>query len=131
MDWKLELVAVPVADQDVAKAFAWTILLRSHGAVNDALLWLHITDKPIRMIFTQTSLIVGAANIFLPFMILPIYAVVAQIDPRLSEAAAGSAASRASVGTTAECRHFRSCGAGTALLLRRPGPVSRPSREDV
>ena len=49
---------------------------------------LHITDKPIRMIFTQTSLIVGAVNIFLPFMILPIYAVVAQIDPRLTEAAA-------------------------------------------
>ena len=40
------------------------------------------------MIFTQTALIAGAANIFLPFMILPIYAVVAQIDPRLSEAAA-------------------------------------------
>jgi putative spermidine/putrescine transport system permease protein len=79
---------LPLAASVIAKAFAWTILLRSHGAVNDALLLLHITDKPIRMIFTQTSLIVGAANIFLPFMVLPIYAVVAQIDPRLTEAAA-------------------------------------------
>jgi putative spermidine/putrescine transport system permease protein len=79
---------LPLAASVIAKAFAWTILLRSHGAVNDALLWLHLTDKPIRMIFTQTSLISGAANIFLPFMILPIYAVVAQIDPRLTEAAA-------------------------------------------
>jgi putative spermidine/putrescine transport system permease protein len=79
---------LPLAASVIAKAFAWTILLRSHGVVNDTLLWLHLTDKPIRMIFTQTSLIVGAANIFLPFMILPIYAVVAQIDPRLTEAAA-------------------------------------------
>jgi putative spermidine/putrescine transport system permease protein len=79
---------LPLAASVIAKAFAWTILLRSHGAVNDALLLLHLTDKPVRMIFTQISLIVGAANIFLPFMILPIYAVVAQIDPRLSEAAA-------------------------------------------
>jgi putative spermidine/putrescine transport system permease protein len=62
--------------------------LRSHGAVNDILLALGVTDRPIRMIFTQAALIGGSANIFLPFMILPIYAVVAQIDPRLSEAAA-------------------------------------------
>jgi putative spermidine/putrescine transport system permease protein len=79
---------LPLAASVIAKAFAWTILLRSHGVVNDTLLFLHLTNKPIRMIFTQTSLIVGAANIFLPFMILPIYAVVAQIDPRLTEAAA-------------------------------------------
>ena len=53
---------LPLAASVIAKAFAWTILLRSHGAVNDALLLLHITDKPIRMIFTQTSLIVACAD---------------------------------------------------------------------
>jgi putative spermidine/putrescine transport system permease protein len=79
---------LPLAVSVIAKAFAWTILLRSHGAVNDLFLALHVTDRPIRMIFTQTALIAGSANIFLPFMILPIYAVLAQIDPRLSEAAA-------------------------------------------
>lgn len=84
---------LPLAASVIAKAFAWTILLRSHGVVNDTLIFLHLTDKPIRMIFTQTALIVGAANIFLPFMILPIYAVVAQIDPRLTEAAATLGAS--------------------------------------
>jgi putative spermidine/putrescine transport system permease protein len=45
------------------------------------------------MIFTETALIVGSVNIFLPFMILPIYAVVAQLDHRLSEAAATLGAS--------------------------------------
>jgi putative spermidine/putrescine transport system permease protein len=79
---------LPLAASVIAKAFAWTILLRSHGVVNDALMALHLTNQPIRMIFTQTALYVGAANVFLPFMILPIYAVVAQIDPRLTEAAA-------------------------------------------
>ena len=48
-----------------------------------------------------------------------------------SSAAAGSATGRACAGTTAERRHHRSCGVGTALLLRRAGSVSRPSREDV
>ncbi len=86
---------LPLAASVIAKAFAWTILLRSHGVVNDMLVFLNLTDKPIRMIFTQTALIVGAANIFLPFMILPIYAVVAEIDPRLTEAAATLGASPA------------------------------------
>ena len=40
------------------------------------------------MLFTETGLVLGAANIFLPFMILPIYSVVKLIDPRLSEAGA-------------------------------------------
>jgi putative spermidine/putrescine transport system permease protein len=84
---------LPLAASVIAKAFAWTILLRSHGAINDTLIWLHLINKPIRMIFTQTSLIVGAANVFLPFMILPIYAVVAQLDPRLIDAAATLGAS--------------------------------------
>jgi putative spermidine/putrescine transport system permease protein len=89
----LAALFLPLAASVIAKAFAWTILLRSHGVVNDTLLFLHLTNKPIRMIFTQTALIVGAANIFLPFMILPIYAVVSQIDPRLTEAAATLGAS--------------------------------------
>ena len=89
----LAALFLPLAASVIAKAFAWTILLRSHGVVNDTLLFLHLTNKPIRMIFTQTALIVGAANIFLPFMILPIYAVVSQIDSRLTEAAATLGAS--------------------------------------
>jgi len=52
------------------------------------------------MIFTETALVVGAVNIFLPFMILPIYAVVAQLDPRYAEAAATLGASP----VTAFCR---------------------------
>lgn len=79
---------LPLAASVIVKAFAWTILLRTDGLVNTILVGLHIVSAPIRMIFTETALIVGAVNIFLPFMILPIYAVVAQLDRRLPEAAA-------------------------------------------
>jgi putative spermidine/putrescine transport system permease protein len=84
---------LPLAASVIVKAFAWSILLRSHGVVNETLMFLHLTNAPIRMIFTQMSLVSGSANIFLPFMILPIYAVVAQIDPVLTEAAATLGAS--------------------------------------
>ena len=89
----LATLFLPLAASVIVKAFAWTILLRRDGVVNETLMALGIIDEPIRMIFTETALIVGAANIFLPFMILPIYAVVAQLDPRLTEAAATLGAS--------------------------------------
>jgi putative spermidine/putrescine transport system permease protein len=84
---------LPLAAGVIVKAFAWTILLRSDGIVNSVLLTLHVVDAPIRMIFTDTALVIGAVNIFLPLMILPIYAVVAQLDQRLPEAAATLGAS--------------------------------------
>jgi putative spermidine/putrescine transport system permease protein len=89
----LATLFLPLAASVIVKAFAWTILLRSDGVVNQTLMALGVIHDPIRMIFTETALIVGSVNIFLPFMILPIYAVVAQLDHALSEAAATLGAS--------------------------------------
>ncbi|GGF80935.1 hypothetical protein GCM10007301_46290 [Azorhizobium oxalatiphilum] len=89
----LACLFLPLAASVIVKAFAWTILLRSDGLVNTLLMAVGITAEPIRMIFTETALIVGSVNIFLPFMILPVYTVVAQLDPRLSDAAATLGAS--------------------------------------
>lgn len=79
---------LPLSIGVIVKAFAWTVLLRRDGLVNAALQLFGIIDEPVRLIFTEPALIIGGVNIFLPFMILPVYAVVAQIDRRLAEAAA-------------------------------------------
>jgi putative spermidine/putrescine transport system permease protein len=89
----LATLFLPLAASVIVKAFAWTILLRSDGVVNQVLIGFGVIDEPIRMIFTETALIVGAVNIFLPFMVLPIYTVVAQLDARLIDAAATLGAS--------------------------------------
>jgi putative spermidine/putrescine transport system permease protein len=89
----LATLFLPLAASVIVKAFAWTILLRSDGVVNRALMALGLIHDPIRMIFNETALITGSVNVFLPFMILPIYAVVAQLDHALSEAAATLGAS--------------------------------------
>lgn len=86
-------MVLPMSVGVVVKAFAWTILFRTRGVLNDALMSLGLTDAPIRMLFTETALIIGAANVFLPFMVLPIYAVMRQMDQRLPEAAASLGAS--------------------------------------
>jgi putative spermidine/putrescine transport system permease protein len=84
----LSSLFLPLAASVIVKAFAWTILLRSDGIVNRLLIGVGLIHAPIHMIFTETALIVGSVNIFLPFMVLPIYAVVTQLDARLVEAAA-------------------------------------------
>ena len=56
--------------------------------LNETLMSLGLTEAPIRMLFTETALIIGAAKVFLPFMVLPLYAVLRTMDNRLPEAAA-------------------------------------------
>ncbi len=84
----LVAMVLPMSVGVVVKAFAWSILFRTRGVLNDALISLGIVDVPVRMLFTETALVIGAANVFLPFMVLPIYAVLRQTDSRLPEAAA-------------------------------------------
>ncbi|RVU21238.1 ABC transporter permease [Methylobacterium oryzihabitans] len=86
-------VILPLSVGVVVKAYAWQIVLRRDGVVSQALVGLGIWDAPQRLLFTEAGLVIGAANVFLPFMILPIYAVIRLIDPRLSEAAATLGAS--------------------------------------
>ena len=84
----LVAMVLPLAVGVIVKTFAWSILLRSDGLINKTLLGLGVVDSPVRLLFTEPALVIAAANVFLPFMVLPIYAVVRQIDPRLPEAAA-------------------------------------------
>jgi putative spermidine/putrescine transport system permease protein len=84
----LAIVFIPLTVGVIFKTFGWTIVFRRNGIVNNTLIALGITDAPIQLLFNEFSLIFGMSNVFLPYMILPIYAVVRQIDPRLTESAA-------------------------------------------
>jgi putative spermidine/putrescine transport system permease protein len=84
----LAAIILPLSVGVVVKAFAWQIVLRRDGILSSTLVSLGVWDEPVRLLFTETGLVLGAANVFLPFMILPIYSVVKLIDPRLNEAGA-------------------------------------------
>lgn len=108
----LVAMVLPMSVGVVVKAFAWSIIFRTRGVLNDTLISLGVIDVPIRMLFTETALIIGAANVFLPFMVLPIYAVLRQMDTRLPEAAA-------TLGATPVFRFFN-----VTLPLSLPGVVA-------
>ncbi len=84
----LVAIILPLSVGVVVKSFAWQIVLRRDGVISQFLVGIGIWDEPQRLLFTEAGLVLGAANIFLPFMILPIYSVVKLIDPRLLEAGA-------------------------------------------
>ncbi len=84
----LAALLLPLSLSVIVKAFGWTVLLRGDGAVNMLLQGLGLTSAPVRLLFTETGLLIGIVNIFLPFMVLPIFASVRQLDPRLPDAAA-------------------------------------------
>ena len=81
-------ILLPLSLSVIVKAFGWTVLLRSTGVVNRLLQALGLTDAPLRLLFTETGLLIGMVNIFLPFMLLSVYASVRQLDERLTDAAA-------------------------------------------
>jgi ABC-type spermidine/putrescine transport system permease subunit I len=83
----LVVVFTPLFVGVVVRAFAWTVLLRSDGLVNNLLLGLGLIDAPIRLLFTETGLVIALTHVFLPLMILPIASVIQKIDPNLDEAA--------------------------------------------
>ncbi|HCP81434.1 MAG TPA: ABC transporter permease, partial [Octadecabacter sp.] len=108
----LVALVLPMSLGVIVKAFAWSILFRSNGFINTTLQTLGITDEPVRMLFTETALIIGAANVFLHFMVLPIYSVIRQLNASLPEAAS-------SLGATPWFRFTR-----ITLPLTLPGVVA-------
>lgn len=81
------LIILPYWTSFLLRAYAWTILLQNHGIVNELLMGLHITDHPIRMIYTNFSVYIGLIYGYLPYFILPLYANLQKLDLSLIEAA--------------------------------------------
>ena len=78
-------VLVPFWVSGVVRTLAWVILLQDLGVINSSLRALGIS--PVKLIRTQTGVVIGMAQVLLPFMILPLYSVMKGIDLRLLQAA--------------------------------------------
>lgn len=70
---------------------AWIGLLRDGGAIETSLRWFGLPAGPL--LYTDWAMYLGLIHAYLPFMVLPVYARLTQLDPALSEAAADLGAS--------------------------------------
>ena len=83
----LMLVMLPFWTSFLLRIAAWKGILADQGVLNNLLLWLGVIKEPIVMLYTDVSMLVGLTYVYLPFMILPLYANLVKMDLRLLEAA--------------------------------------------
>ena len=88
-------VLLPFWSSLLVRTFAWQVILRDTGIINRFLLDLGLISEPLALIRTTAGVILGMSHILLPFMVLPIYAVMRRIDPEFGRAAANLGASPA------------------------------------
>lgn len=77
----LIFVLLPFWTSLLVRTTAWIAILQSNGVVNKTLMYFHLIDKPLDIIYNQFSTILAMTHILLPFMILPLYSVMKGIDP--------------------------------------------------
>src|SRR5215471_2136656 len=81
----LFLLIMPLMVSAVIRIFGWIVILGRKGLVNQALAALDL--EPVKFLYTETAVVIGLVNIFLPFMVLPLMAAIERIPVSLEEAA--------------------------------------------
>ncbi len=81
------LVMIPFWINFLIRSYSWVIILRAHGLVNSFLMSIGAIEVPLQLLYNNTAVLIGMVYGLLPFMVLPIYVSLEQMDKRLLEAA--------------------------------------------
>jgi spermidine/putrescine transport system permease protein len=90
----LFLITIPFWTNLLIRTFAIQEVIRNEGLANLVMLKLGLIAAPIQMLYTDFAILVGMAYVFLPLMVLPLYAAMDKMDIRLMEAGYDLYASR-------------------------------------
>lgn len=93
----LFLITIPFWTNLLIRTFAIQEMIRNNGTINAVLMWTGLIDSPIQMMFTEFAVLLGMAYVFLPLMVLPLYAAMEKMDFSLVEAGYDLYASRLNV----------------------------------
>ncbi len=93
----LLLVIIPFWTSSLIRTYAMLVILKAKGIVNTVLLALGIIHQPIQLLYSDVAVLVGLVYNLLPFMILPLYAVMEKLDDRYIEAARDLGANRVTI----------------------------------
>jgi spermidine/putrescine transport system permease protein len=90
----LFLITIPFWTNLLIRTFAIMEMIRNEGLLNTALMKLGVIDQPIQILFTDWATLIGMVYVYLPLMVLPLYAAIDRFDFRLLEAGYDLYASR-------------------------------------
>ncbi len=83
----LFLITIPFWTNLLIRTFAIMEVIRADGVINQILLGLGVIEQPIQMLATDFAILLGMTYVYLPLMVLPLYASMEKLDFRLVEAA--------------------------------------------
>jgi spermidine/putrescine transport system permease protein len=83
----LLLVMIPFWTNFLVRTYAWMVILRDTGVINNLFLALGIISQPLPLLYNRGAVVLGLFYGYLPFMILPLYASIEKLDFSLIEAA--------------------------------------------
>jgi spermidine/putrescine transport system permease protein len=82
----LFLITIPFWTNLLIRTFAIMEVIRTEGVLNTFLLWTGVINEPLAIIYTDTAVLIGMAYVYLPLMVLPLFAAIDRFDMRLLEA---------------------------------------------
>jgi putative spermidine/putrescine transport system permease protein len=80
------LVILPILTSVVVRTFGWIVILGRQGVINQILLGLGVIHEPLKLLYTETGVVMVLAQVQMPLMVLPILTVMSKIDQNLSDA---------------------------------------------
>jgi spermidine/putrescine transport system permease protein len=95
--WRLVflfLITLPFFCSLIVRLYAWLLILKPSGLLNTVLLWTGIITEPVEILYTPTAVVVGMVYVMIPFMFLPLYASVDNLDRAQVEASLDLGANR-------------------------------------
>lgn len=95
--WRLVfmfLITLPFFCSLIVRLYAWLLILKPTGILNSILLWSGLIHEPLEILYTPTAVVLGMVYVMVPFMFLPLYASVDNLDRAQVEASLDLGANR-------------------------------------
>jgi spermidine/putrescine transport system permease protein len=95
--WRLVflfLITLPFFSSLIVRLYAWLLILKPTGLLNTVLLGSGLISEPLEILYTPTAVVLGMVYVMVPFMFLPLYAAVDNLDRAQIEASMDLGANR-------------------------------------
>lgn len=84
--WLLMLLIAPFWTNALIRIYGWKILLYANGPLNTLLMRTGLIQRPLKLLYTELSVLIGMVYGMIPFFVLPVYSSVERIDWTMVEA---------------------------------------------
>ena len=95
--WRLVfmfLITLPFFSSLIVRLYAWLLILKPSGLLNTVLLSIGAISEPLEILYTPTAVVLGMVYVMVPFMFLPLYSAVDNLDRAQIEASLDLGANR-------------------------------------